>query len=211
MPHSRVSASTGGLPIYQFDAQLVLPWIALHGRMTARRAAEAAQTELTDAKEQAKDGEAKQSEPLLTEREPARLNIDLMREPGLVGNLERLRAQELATSASLLRAKQQPTPNVVVIAGLSDRHIKESRAIATLENAVLQYRIRMGELGPREELQSAFERVLVSVRNAVLGLPVAVIPRIMPYLKKQDDAHTVRRIIDEAARSALREASRHHS
>lgn len=133
----------------------------------------------------------------------------IAREPGLLGNLERLKAQEYQTSAQLHLAKQANNAGLIVV--LSERHLHESKTLAALEQAALNYRIRMGELGPRAEMQSVFERVIVSVKNAILGLPSSVMPLLIPYLREPEKAHEVRTIIDKACRDSLHTASERHT
>ena len=54
----------------------------------------------------------------------------------------------------------------------------------------------------------AYERIMVGVKNAVLGIPSAVMPLIIPHLKDQNKAHDIMAILDKASRNALRNASK---
>jgi hypothetical protein len=49
---------------------------------------------------------------------------------------------------------------------------------------------------------------MVGVKNAVLGIPSAVMPLIIPHLKDPNKAHDIMAILDKASRNALRNASK---
>ena len=146
---------------------------------------------------------AKEPEPLA--RIPATIDMVIAKEPGLIGNLERIKIQEVATSTALLRAKIRDDISAVVI--LSERHLHESKALASAEQAALNYRVRVGELGPRADMKAVYERIIIGVKNAVLGMATSIIPQIIPHLTDSEKAHEIKAIIDKAARDALRSAS----
>lgn len=196
LPHLRQKGHKGGSPRCMFDKETALAWIAQNGNMTAGRKAAAIMAQA--------DTEAADKKPA------SRGTIDyaLAGLPGLLGNLERLKAQEITTSGALLRAKSATPPNAALVSLLSDRHLAETKTLAKIEQDALNYRIRLGELAPREEMITAYERIMVGVKNAVLGIPSAVMPLIIPHLKDQNKAHDIMAILDKASRNALRNASK---
>ena len=195
LPHRKEKRSRGGHAGFIFDKETALAWIAQHGSMTAGRKAAAVI---------AQEPETEEQKPAA----PDSIDRELARHPGLLGNLERLKAQELTTSIALLRAKSSTPPNASLVSVLSDRHLAETKTLAKIEQDALNYRIRLGELAPRAEMITAYERIMVGVKNAVLGIPSAVMPLIIPHLKDQNKAHDIMAILNKASRNALRNASK---
>jgi hypothetical protein len=209
-----------------FDKQIAMDWVANNGSLTAGRKAAAyanggsaiseevnasspeshsSKLSKPDLSSPASELFNRIAEPESAKRVPVTIDKVVAQEPGLLGNLERLKLQEYHTSAQLSIAKQ--ANNVQLIITLSERHLHESKTLAALEQAALNFRMRIGELGPRAEMQNVFERVIVGIKNAVLGMPSAVIPQLIPYLRDPEQAHEVRAIIDKAARDSLRTVS----
>ena len=224
LPCTRQKGGKGGRPEMIFDRETALQWGAANASLTASVKAKAlnrqpnGEPDVHSSTESPTQNSFSQgssspavdtSENTKSKREPVRINPEIAREPGLLGNLERLKAQEYHTSAQLSLAKQANNAGLIVV--LSERHLHESKTLAALEQAALNYRIRMGELGPRAEMQSVFERVIVSVKNAILGLPSSVMPLLIPYLREPEKAHEVRTIIDKACRDSLHTASERHT
>lgn len=202
-----------------------MSWVSANGSLTAGRKAAAlagttnAPTEETPVRSSTASTPSESSSPVssspviesspeppvpypIPRRTVATIDLDSAREPGLLGNLERLKAQELSTSAALLRAKQ--ANNVQAIVALSDRHIKETKTLANLEQVALTYRTRLGELGPRQQMQGVFEKVIVGIKNAVLGIPSTAVAQILPFLRNPEDAFQVRAVLDKVTRDSLR-------
>ena len=50
-------------------------------------------------------------------------------------------------------------------------------------------------------------RVLVGVKNAVLGIPANIMPLIIPHLRRPESAHEISRLLDGRCRDALRSAA----
>ena len=50
-------------------------------------------------------------------------------------------------------------------------------------------------------------RVLVGVKNAVLGIPANIMPLIIPHLRRPESAHEISRLLDARCRDALRSAA----
>ena len=207
LPCIREKGTHGGHPKMIFDKEVALAWIAEHGSLTAGRKAAALQSLEKTSEKQVTNTVA--SSPAKPPEQPTRtigkIDLDSAREPGLLGNLERLKAQEIATSSALLRAKQEN--NLSAIAVLSERHLKETNTLAKIEQVALTYRTRLGELGPRHQMQGVYEKVLNGVKNAVLGIPSSAVAHIMPYLRKPEDAGLVREILDRVSRESLRSIS----
>ena len=206
LPHLRQKGHKGGSPRCMFDKETALAWIAQNGSMTAGRKAAAVLSQIEE--ENAAAGSVTPEEKKPAAKPSASIDMDLARLPGLLGNLERLKAQEITTSGALLRAKSATPPNAALVSLLSDRHLAETKTLAKIEQDALNYRIRLGELAPRAEMIAAYERIMVGVKNAVLGIPSAVMPLIIPHLKDQNKAHDIMAILDKASRNALRNASK---
>lgn len=209
LPHRKEKGPHGGHAKFMFDKETALAWIAQNGSMTAGRKAAAVLSQIEEEKAAAATVAAEEKKPAA--KPSASIDIDLARLPGLLGNLERLKAQELSTSNALLRAKQFEQVNPSLLAVLSDRHLAETKTLAKIEQDALNYRIRLGELAPRAEMITAYERIMVGVKNAVLGIPSSVMPLIIPHLKDQNKAHDIMAILDKASRNALRNASKRSS
>lgn len=209
LPHRKEKGPHGGHAKFMYDKETALAWIAQNGSMTAGRKAAAVLSQIEEEKAAAATVAAEEKKPAA--KPSASIDIDLARLPGLLGNLERLKAQELSTSNALLRAKQFEQVNPSLLAVLSDRHLAETKTLAKIEQDALNYRIRLGELAPRAEMITAYERIMVGVKNAVLGIPSSVMPLIIPHLKDQNKAHDIMAILDKASRNALRNASKRSS
>jgi hypothetical protein len=210
LPHIKQAGSRGGHPQLWFDRAAALSWVAANGSLTAGRKAAAlvnkphlkeSSAETGTPPEPSPDAPS-QSAPAELARIPVTIDLTSAREPGLLGNLERLKAQEIATSGALLRAKQ--ANDVSAIVALSDRHIKETNTLAKLEQIALTYRTRIGELGPRHHMQGVFEKVITGVKNSVLGIPSTAVAQILPFLRNPEDAGEVRTILDKVTRDSLR-------
>ena len=213
LPHTREKGRRGGRPQLVFDKDAAVTWIAANGSMTAgRKAAALAGKTLADVSSQPEIQEQPQSQSdsgssatpqqEQPKRAVAQIDMDAYREPGLLGNLERIKAQEIATSAALLRAKQ--ANDVSAIVALSDRHIQETKTLASLEQIALTYKTRIGVLGPRQQMQGVYEKVIIGIKNAVLGIPSTAVAQLLPFLRSPDDAYQVRAILDKVTRDSLR-------
>ena len=179
-----------------FDKSEALGWAVAHGNQTAKRKALALAGRMPTAtdKTPGTEADAKPSTPELPGDDE-----------GLLPALDRLKTQELASHRLLLRLKAKGELNSIL--ALQETHLAEVKALAVLENAAIGFRVRLSELGPRKEMQDVFMRVIVGVKNAVLGIASNVVPQIIPYLRDPEHAFAVQSIIDKAARDALRAAS----
>lgn len=201
LPCVRIARQGGGRAQVFFDKIEALGWAAKHGSLTTRRKALALAGSIPAAAPDQTPGTDAEGKPSTAELPGA--------DEGLLAALDRLKKQELASHRLLLRLKERGDLNAVL--AVAETHLAETKALAVLENAAVQYRVRIGELGPRAEMQSVFERVIVSVKNAVLGIPSNVIPQLIPYLRDPEQVHGVHDILDRAARDALRAASERHT
>lgn len=209
LPHAREKGRRGGRPQLIFDKDAALSWVAANGSLTAgRKAASLAGKPFAEdspasvASEPPKSESSPSPSPELPKRAVAQIDMDAYREPGLLGNLERIKAQEIATSAALIRAKN--ANDVSAIVALSDRHIQETKTLASLEQIALTYKTRIGVLGPRQQMQGVYEKVIIGIKNAVLGIPSTSVAQLLPYLRSPDDAYQVRAILDKVTRDSLR-------
>ncbi|MDD2240643.1 MAG: hypothetical protein PHI93_08300 [Kiritimatiellae bacterium] len=195
LPCLRIPRAGGGRAQVFFDPSDALSWVAANGNRTARHKAIALANTTPEAAPNGSPGTAAASKP-----SPADAGDD----EGLLPALDRLRKQEIESHRLLIRLKRKGDLNAVL--AVSERHLAETKALAVLENAAVQYETRMGELAPRAEMITAYERIMVSVKNSVLGIPSSVMPLIIPHLKDQNKAHDIMDLLDKATRGALRSA-----
>lgn len=178
-----------------FDPEEAKGWVALHGSQTQRRRALALTGSSAVAVTVPPPGEDTKS--------------DADEGEGLLPALERLKRQELETHRLLMRMKKEGS--VAAVLALQDMHLAEIRALAKTESAAIDYRTRIGELGPVAELKAVSSRIIVTVKNAVLGIPSSAAPLLMPFLRDAEMAHQVYEILDRLCRDALRAASERHT
>ena len=195
LPCLRIPRAGGGRAQVFFDPSDALSWVAAHGNKTARHRAIALANTTPEAAPNGSPGTAAPSKPSTP---------DAADDEGLLCALGRLRTQEVESHHLLIRLKRKGDLNAVL--AVSERHLAEVKALAVLENAAVQYATRLGELAPRAEMITAYERIMVGVKNAVLGIPSSVMPLIIPHLKDQNKAHDIMAILDRATRDSLRSA-----
>lgn len=195
LPCLRIPRAGGGRAQVFFDHSDALSWVAAHGNRTARHKAIALANTTPEAAPNGSPGTAAASKPST----PTAADDE-----GLLPALDRLRKQEIESHRLLIRLKRKGDLNAVL--AVSERHLAETKALAVLENAAVQFETRMGELAPRAEMITAYERIMVSVKNSVLGIPSSVMPLIIPHLKDQNKAHDIMDLLDKATRGALRSA-----
>ena len=200
LPCQRIARPGGGRAQVYFDKTEALGWAVAHGNQTAKRKALALAGRMPTAtdKTPGTEADAKPSTPELPGDDE-----------GLLPALDRLKKQELASHRLLIRLKAKGELNSVL--AVQETHLAEVKALAVLENAAVQFRVRSGELVERVGMQAVYGRVIVTVKNAVLGIPSSVIPQIIPFLRDPEKAHEVSAIIDRAARDAMRSASEKHA
>ena len=132
-------------------------------------------------------------------------NVDELDGEGLLECLARLQRTERETYQLLQRLKRAGDVSGVRL--VSERYVAECRALSAIEQASLNYRLRIGELARVSDMESAYMRVLVSVKNAVLGIPANIMPLIIPHLRRPESAHEISRLLDARCRDALRSAA----
>lgn len=195
LPCLRIPRAGGGRAQVFFDPSDALSWVSAHGNKTARHRAIAIANATAGTGSDDSPNAATASKPSTP---------DAADDEGLLCALGRLRTQEVESHHLLIRLKRKGDLNAVL--AVSERHLAEVKALAVLENAAVQYETRLGELAPREEMITAYERIMVGVKNAVLGIPSSVMPLIIPHLKDQNKAHDIMAILDRATRDSLRSA-----
>lgn len=193
LPCQRIARPGGGRAQVYFDKVEALGWAVAHGNRTAQRKALALARSTPGT-----EADAKPSTPELPGDDE-----------GLLPALDRLKKQELASHRLLIRLKAKGELNSVL--AVQETHLAEVKALAVLENAAVQFRVRSGELVERAGMQAVFGRVIVSVKNAVLGVPSSATPLLMPFLRDPEQAHAVHAILDKLCRDALRAASERHA
>jgi predicted DNA-binding transcriptional regulator AlpA len=197
LPCHKVPRPGGGRPQVFFDKTDSLSWAAAHGNQTARHRAIALSRKATaaapdESPETAADG--KPSKPELPGDDE-----------GLIPALDRLKKQEIESHRLLIRMKRAKDLNGVL--AVSERHLAEVKALSTLENAAVQYRVRLGELGPVADMKGVFLKVVTGLKNAVLGIPSAAVPRLAAHMKNPDSAQAVFAVLDRLVRDTLRDVA----
>lgn len=188
LPHSRETTGHGGARRLLFNRDSAMQWIVENASLSSAQLARALKTKATP-------------EPT-PEPDTATPDPDSIDDEGLLPCLERLRKTERETFRLLQRLKRSGDIGGVRI--VSERFVSEVRALASIEAAAVSYRLRIGELIRTADAEGAYMRVLVGVKNAVLGMPNAIMPIVIGYLKDPNKAHEVALIMDSKVRDILR-------
>ena len=188
LPHSRETTGHGGARRLLFNRDSAMQWIVENASLSSAQLARALKTKATP-------------EPT-PEPDTATPDPDSIDDEGLLPCLERLRKTERETFRLLQHLKKSGDIGGVRI--VSERFVSEVRALASIEAAAVSYRLRIGELIRTADAEGAYMRVLVGVKNAVLGMPNAIMPIVIGYLKDPNKAHEVALIMDSKVRDILR-------
>ncbi len=190
IPHQRAPTGRGGAQMLIFQRGPALEWIETNASTGAATMARAARS--------GKDANTPEAIPTAAELP----NVDELDGEGLLECLARLQRTERETYQLLQRLKRAGDVSGVRL--VSERYVAECRALSAIEQAALNYRLRVGELIRTADAEGAYMRVLVGVKNAVLGMPNAIMPIVIGYLKDPNKAHEVARIMDSKVRDILR-------
>lgn len=190
IPHQKQPTGRGGAPMLLFNRDSALEWIETNASTGAATMARAARS--------GKDANTPEAIPTAAELP----NVDELDGEGLLECLARLQRTERETYQLLQRLKRAGDVSGVRL--VSERYVAECRALSAIEQAALNYRLRIGELIRTADAEGAYMRVLVGVKNAVLGMPNAIMPIVIGYLKDPNKAHEVARIMDSKVRDILR-------
>ena len=190
IPHQKQPTGRGGAPMLLFNRDSALEWIETNASTGAAIMARAARS--------GKDANTPEAIPTAAELP----NIDELDGEGLLECLARLQRTERDSFRLLQRLKKAGDVSGVRL--VSERYVSECRALSAIEQAALNYRLRVGELIRTADAEGAYMRVLVGVKNAVLGMPNAIMPIVIGYLKDPNKAHEVARIMDSKVRDILR-------
>ena len=193
IPHQKQPTGRGGAPMLLFNLDSALEWIETNASTGAATMARAARS--------GKDANTPEAIPTAAELP----NVDELDGEGLLECLARLQRTERETYQLLQRLKRAGDVSGVRL--VSERYVAECRALSAIEQASLNYRLRIGELARVSDMESAYMRVLVSVKNAVLGIPANIMPLIIPHLRRPESAHEISRLLDARCRDALRSAA----
>jgi phage terminase Nu1 subunit (DNA packaging protein) len=191
LPCTREKTGHGGARRLLFNREAALRWIVENASISSAQLARALTTKATP-------------EPT-PEQATATPDPDSIDDEGLLPCLERLRKTERETFLLLQRLKKAGDIGGVRIVG--ERFVGEARALVALEQAAVSYRERAGQLVNLADVQNTYSRVIEGVKNNLLGVPSAVIPLLMPYLRDPANAGDVHRILDARIRDALRGAA----
>lgn len=191
LPHSREATGHGGARRLLFNRDSAMQWIVENASLSSAQLARALKSKATP-------------EPP-PEPDTATPDPDSIDDEGLLPCLERLRKTERETFRLLQRLKKSGDIGGVRI--VSERFVSEVRALASIESAAVSFRLRIGELARVADMEAVYSRVLVSVKNAVLGMPSAIMPQLIPYLKHPDRAGEVASMLDAKVREILRQTA----
>ena len=193
LPHQRQPTGHGGAKMFLFRRDDALRWIEENASTGAALLARSARS----------GSKSKSPEVIPDAAElPA---LDELDGEGLLECLARLQRTERDSFRLLQRLKKAGDVSGVRL--VSERYVSECRALSAIEQAALSYRLRVGELIRKADAEGAYMRVLVGVKNAVLGIPANIMPLIIPHLRRPESAHEISRLLDARCRDALRSAA----
>ena len=193
LPHQRQPTGHGGAKMFVFRRDDALRWIEENASTGAALLARSARS----------GSKSKNPEVIPDAAElPA---LDELDGEGLLECLARLQRTERDSFRLLQRLKKAGDVSGVRL--VSERYVSECRALSAIEQAALNYRLRIGELVGVAETETMFSRIFVGVKNAVLGIPSSVMPLIIPHLRRPESAHEISRLLDARCRDALRSAA----
>lgn len=193
IPHQRAPTGRGGAQMFIFQRGPALEWIETNASTGAALQARSARS----------GSKSKSPEVIPDAAElPA---LDELDGEGLLECLARLQRTERDSFRLLQRLKRAGDVSGVRL--VSERYVAECRALSAIEQAALNYRLRVGELIRTADAESAYSRVLISVKNAVLGMPNAIMPIVIGYLKDPNKAHEVAQLMDGKVRDILRQTA----
>ena len=193
LPHQRQPTGHGGAKMFVFRRDDALRWIEENASTGAALLARSARS----------GSKSKNPEVIPDAAElPA---LDELDGEGLLECLARLQRTERDSFRLLQRLKKAGDVSGVRL--VSERYVSECRALSAIEQAALSYRLRVGELIRKADAEGAYMRVLVGVKNAVLGIPANIMPLIIPHLRRPESAHEISRLLDARCRDALRSAA----
>ena len=190
LPHQRQPTGHGGAKMFLFRRDDALRWIEENASTGAALLARSARS-----------GSKSKSPEVIPDADELP-NVDELDGEGLLECLARLQRTERDSFRLLQRLKK--ANDVTGVRLVSERYVSECRALSAIEQAALNYRLRVGELIRTADAEGAYMRVLVGVKNAVLGMPNAIMPIVIGYLKDPNKAHEVARIMDSKVRDILR-------
>jgi hypothetical protein len=193
LPHQRQPTGRGGAPMSLFNRDSALEWIETNASTGAALLARSARS----------GSKSKSPEVIPTAAELP--NVDELDGEGLLECLARLQRTERDSFRLLQRLKKAGDVSGVRL--VSERYVSECRALSAIEQAALSYRLRVGELVRKADAEGAYMRVLVSLKNAVLGMPNAIMPLLINYIADPNKAHEVARIMDGKVRAILRQTA----
>jgi len=189
LKHGSRKNPRGGKRLWTFSNEGdVLPFLASKGIVTKFIEARAAERVK-------KEGESSQAGSI--DKEKARL-------PGMLGSIERLKQQEVATAVKLIHLKRSQASAAEILA-IQRLYIKDITALHKGEMQAIEYGRRMGEVVDLDGIRKRWSRLATATMNNVMGIGHRVIPRLRGHLKTSSSAGTVKRMIDEACRAALRQ------
>ena len=208
-PKNKKGVAAGGRPATVYNLAECLAWFGAKGIITPNQKAASdaglaaknpAPAPVVPTPETTEE-KVEQMKPVTS---PNAIDFEMMKQSGIIGALERMRFKELRTAQAAIR-KLTENGDPMEIAALQRTHSKELQTLRQLEFAVINYRKQIGELVEFEGMVNAWERIAVSFRNAVLGIPNVAAQKIRPYLHSPDDMlPIIVAMLDELCRESLR-------
>jgi len=190
LPHGQKQGAKGR-PANRFNLPESTDWMIQQGLIPPKLKAEA---DAEIIKKERENAGRKSSDPI---------DRQLAQEVGFLGAVERLKIQEFKTSVRLAQMVQDTESSPTGIMVMRRLHSQQISSLQAGEFAALDFKERVGEYCRFADMVKAWERVALSFKNAVLGIPTLTAPMVRKYLKNPNDIEKVRKIMDDNARNVL--------
>ena len=193
MPHTKRKGKAGpGRPGNRFKLDKCVDWMLTRGLIPPKMKEEAD-------KEIAKH----RPEPPQQKAQPQNIDKDLIKLPGFLGAIERLKMHELRTAIKLNQMLSDPDASATALMIMKRLHSQQIASLRMGEFSALEYKEKLGEYCIYDDMVQAWERVALAFKNSALGIPTVASPMIRKYLKNPDDIKHIRQIINDCVRNIL--------
>jgi hypothetical protein len=183
----KLRGKKGGRPANVYDVKELEAWVAANGRLARGLEGEAVRDSSPPAHEHKHDEKQK---------------IELIKQLGMMGYLERVRQQEVylfQKFSRLARGDASGNELSAVARALSTKGEELRRA----EMTALEHQQKLGELVKLSEAKQLFVSLASACRERIMSLPNELAPVLRDYLRSSDDTGNVRDELDRAIRHAL--------
>lgn len=208
LPHSKVKNANGkgGKPVPHFNLSESIQWLSAKGIATPEAKGKAASmiaASMSGTPTSDKDQESPKDTPARGEVSIKNIDMELFKQPGILGALERLKLQEYNASRAMIQLLKTAAPKDEITA-MERLHTRTCTSLRQAEFAAIEYRKRTGEIVEFDGMVNAWERLGVVFKNAVLGIANTVTPKLKRYLKDpENNLQRVADLISEASRLVL--------